>query len=422
MGTDQSKVANDDQKQSISSLKHQKEMSCTINKECLHIRAVCDTNAILRKLQLKLAIFEQKTFKKIKYSNKCGHYEIRKQKTNEELQFVQDCKEQAPDSFPSSDVFMCTQHLKDIRMYFDCQMTKVNKIQDYVESINKNGSNFEKNIVNSMYTALKQVGYAFYNTSINDQMEQPKYYWPLLMTKLLTIIRYVKISSQFKTTQHYEMLENTLKLLILYRYVMNPNGVAVLDFIVGIMTNLSSVVSQATGQLIQALNAMIGTVSNSVIFGYGGAFVAYIANLPGAIKPSTLLRVGVVATASGVATGVGTVTTSSLAWVGTASAALVESSSLDVSNLIACFPKKKKKLAWVGISSGGSVAIGGGVILMIGGMYLLYKHTNNAPAQHVNAIANQHLNINIMVASIQELQQENDEQRLQQMLDDLENT
>eukprot|EP01083_Nonionella_stella_P143919 448267_1 len=82
-----------------------------INAECNRINSACNKNHKLKSLQLKLAIFEKKTFKKIKYDSKCAH---------------SDCNEKAPKDFPSTDLYICTRHARQVG--FDCQ-EKLRSIQ-----------------------------------------------------------------------------------------------------------------------------------------------------------------------------------------------------------------------------------------------------------------------------------------------------
>eukprot|EP01083_Nonionella_stella_P288660 982271_1 len=74
------------------SAKTMRTQSMVINAECNQIRLACNKNKSLEILQLKLAVFEEKTFKKIKYDSKCAH---------------SDCNEKAPKDFPSTDAYIC---------------------------------------------------------------------------------------------------------------------------------------------------------------------------------------------------------------------------------------------------------------------------------------------------------------------------
>eukprot|EP01084_Bolivina_argentea_P311640 539466_1 len=270
-----------------------------IETECNHITKICSKHKDLEKLRLKLRILELKFFAKTEYSPKCGHI---------------NCKNKAPKLFPKCDVYSCPKHLSMIKDDFDKRMT--NKLMYQIKSINKPGESLEKNIINSVYHSYRKIGSSF-NGSINNVSKQPKGYWSLLMTKLVTMLSYLKLS-QVKSTQQskqkIDLLNNLLKLMILYRCVMNPIGLEILAFITEITSSLYSIMFVSTHIVVDTLAMLLQNVSNSVLFGYAAIFVpamivAYGAannqNINGDNVAKHMIRTGVITAAAGLIGGLG---------------------------------------------------------------------------------------------------------------------
>eukprot|EP01084_Bolivina_argentea_P073356 133124_1 len=221
---------NDSNDINTSILRANKKIYAQINKQCQHSNKICSKHEDLQLLQTKLAILELQTVKGLKYSKTCGHPK---------------CSNKAPHSLPDSDVFICSKHLQNIKQHF-IQISKKANIKSHINKINEYGTNFEKQKIKLIHTSFIQAGDSF-DGSININTEQPKYYWSLLMTKLLTALQFVKISqsndtqvteakvdesnaTQVRKTQ-IECIEGVMQLLIIYRFVMNPIGAAILAFI-----------------------------------------------------------------------------------------------------------------------------------------------------------------------------------------------
>eukprot|EP01083_Nonionella_stella_P070367 188222_1 len=344
-----------------------------INKECQHIRAVCEKDQVLMTIQLKLAIFAKKTFKNIKYPNHCGHYEV--VKTKDGIRLTHDCKQKAPHSFPSSDVFTCLQHSKETCECFR-ERKHAYKLQYQVERINnKTGKNAGARIINSAYAALEQIEHAFDDGSINNVSKLPKYYWSLLMTKLLIAERYLKMRKDDNAT----IVEHLLQLLIMYRYVMNPIGEEVLFFIAMIITNLTTVLS-LTADLTRALDDMINTVRSSMAFAAAASLVNVVVNQ----LQSASVRTGIESIQLGALLSAGGVAAISAAETGA------------VATTISALAAGEMAMVSVPII-GGAAALSGGASLLLGGVFILANHWNAASQlqqvrAQVNDIADQRIN------------------------------
>eukprot|EP01084_Bolivina_argentea_P121088 214633_1 len=234
-----------------------------INAECNRINSACNKNHKLKSLQLKLAIFEKKTFKKIKYDSKCVHT---------------DCKEKAPKDFPSSDLYICTKHARQAGL--DCQ----EKLRSIAYKLCEGASSMKTDEkMNDKYQprqqsvdAVMRIPDGFIESlmdgSINQTAKYPKYYWSLLMTKLLTRFRYEKSLGHRKNPERIRLITNVLKLLMVFRYFMNPIGAQLLTFIIGILPHIGSI-----GPVLQALNGMVVVILNSVVAMYAVAFMLCVA-------------------------------------------------------------------------------------------------------------------------------------------------
>eukprot|EP01083_Nonionella_stella_P160471 524688_1 len=191
-----------------------KTMHLVINKECEHIRAVCEKNKVLKTIQKKLTLFEHMTFNNIKHSKCCGHYDIGKSK-NATTKLTPDCTEEAPHSFPTSDVFLCSNHCNDTSKYFNKLMVQCN-LEEQVRKINKTSGQIARKLLNPAYDALKQIQTAFHDASINKVSPLPFRYWPLLVTKLLIAVKKMRKDQTATTAKSIRLVDHLLQLLILW--------------------------------------------------------------------------------------------------------------------------------------------------------------------------------------------------------------
>eukprot|EP01083_Nonionella_stella_P170919 582738_1 len=240
-----------------------------INAECNQIRLACNKNKSLETLQLKLAVFEKKTFKKIKYDSKCAH---------------SDCNEKAPKDFPSTDLYICTRHARQVG--FDCQekLRSIQKSYSYphatetVKKMNDKHSPVRPNIffgtesLDSVMRIPDDFIASLMDGSINETVEYPKHYWSLLMTKLLTRFRYEQSLGHRGNHEKIRLINNILKLLVLFRYFMNPNGAQLLKVITIASTHMDS--SMVT---LAVLNDIVNTITVSVVAMYAVAFMLCVA-------------------------------------------------------------------------------------------------------------------------------------------------
>eukprot|EP01083_Nonionella_stella_P288122 980608_1 len=233
-----------------------------INAECDRINSACNNIHKLKSFHLKLAIFEKKTFKNIKYDSKCAH---------------SDCKEKAPKDFPSSDLYICNTHARQAGL--DCQ-EKLRAIADKLREGSSSHTTETDEKMNDNETgsvdAVMRIPDGFIASlmdgSINETVKYPKFYWSLLMTKLLTRLRYEKSMGNRKNTERIRLINNTVKLLVVFRYFMNPTGAQLLQFIIDVLPHLGSV-----GPVLHALNAMIVVILGSVVAMYAVAFIGSLA-------------------------------------------------------------------------------------------------------------------------------------------------
>eukprot|EP01083_Nonionella_stella_P059637 156020_1 len=139
-----------------------KKIFTDTNKECQHIKRICNKHEGLKELLMKLKIIELQTFKRVTYSPRCCHSK---------------CTQTAPKSFPPSDAFTCPKHLNEMYQMFE----KDQSIQSQIRMIHQNGTKTEQKAIEAVYESFTCVGHSLCNGSINIVTKQPKHYWPLLM-------------------------------------------------------------------------------------------------------------------------------------------------------------------------------------------------------------------------------------------------
>eukprot|EP01083_Nonionella_stella_P012696 35925_1 len=253
------------------SAKTMRTQSMVINAECNQIRLACNKNKSLEILQLKLAVFEEKTFKKIKYDSKCAH---------------SDCNEKAPKDFPSTDAYICTTHARQVGL--DCQekLRSIHKKYWYFATetagkMNDKHSHGTKSLESVMRIPDDFIA-SLLDGSINEIVEYPEDYWSLLMTKLVTRFRYELSLGHRQNLDKIILINSILKLLVLFRHFMNPNGEELLKVIRLAMTHMDS-----TGVALVALNDILATISASIVAMYAVAFFAGLALVLGVVNNPT---------------------------------------------------------------------------------------------------------------------------------------
>eukprot|EP01083_Nonionella_stella_P057720 151418_1 len=229
-----------------------------LTKECSRIASVCDKHKDMKLLRMKLAILEIKTFKKVTYPQHCGYLK---------------CKAKAPPNFPESDVFICTQHLKELKSHlFELNESMEDHEKIIGEYCKKKGTKETKEDEHEEIIIFKKVMEAVRGVdssikgSINNQCDLPKDYWSLLMAKLLIVLKHCKLVNKDQVT--IQLVEGLIESMYLYRYVMNPIGVEILRVIYTLTTGIIEIVN-AGAVLVAALNDVLAKFCAGILEVYG---------------------------------------------------------------------------------------------------------------------------------------------------------